>query len=176
MITIDSEGLIPLDIQVDFTGKTLVLNKSKLGSRFQLSKFQIVKIDGGFGCKPDSLGGKVFGTHLGDNESTAYRRGDFIGEASPTLIEKALGDPHGELPVDPSARHFMAIGGGGWGTGETIEEAQRSCKQAGGTASVVFDCHKETRISDMAMVWPNGVGEPVTVWEKPQTTKKMKQT
>jgi hypothetical protein len=151
----------------DMTGTVCVLRPTALGKRWQLAKFQLVFISGGFGCKVASLGSKVFGHHLADDEDCQFTRQDFIGQATAELIEACMADTRSELPIDPTETCYMAIGTGmTYAKRETIGEAKAAVKRLGGKTVVVFKCHPETYINDMAsLTWPRAVPEPVEVWK-----------
>lgn len=143
-----------------------VLRADKLGKRFQLPKFQLVQILGGFGCEPGNLGSKVSVRFLADDESCFYRRGDFLGVPSQQQIDEALADPREEAPLDPTDMVYLAAGQGAWGKAATLEEAKEKCNVAGGEPSVAFYCHAETQVTDWGSIqWPRGMPEPQQVWE-----------
>ena len=165
MITQDTSGLLPLPD--DYEGHVLVLHPDKLGARWQLPKFQLIECRGGFGCKPDKIGSKVFGTFLADGEDTQYRRGDFIGEASETMIADALADTRQAAPIDPTQRAFLVIGKNlSWGRADTLEAAKKNCR-VNGMPIYGFHCHPETYLTDFGMLaWPKGCERPVEVWKR----------
>ena len=80
MITYTWSRDLLLPLPDDMTGKCCVLKPNALGKRWQLAKYQLVAVTGGFGCKVDSLGSKVFGHHLADEEDCQYTRSE-IGRA-----------------------------------------------------------------------------------------------
>lgn len=65
--------------QIDYTGRILVLNPSVLKDECKTPQDQLFYATHGNGCRPDSLGTKVFGFHVADGEKGYYRRTDFIG-------------------------------------------------------------------------------------------------
>ncbi len=148
----------------DMTDKVCVIRADALGARWQKPKFQLVRVTGGFGCKLENTGSKVFGTTIADGENWSGRRSDFIGEASPELISECLADLEGELPLDPTQMMYLAIGDGAWGKGDTLEAAKKVCKRAGGKPRIAYHCHVETWVGDFAIHWPDGAPEPVRVW------------
>ncbi len=67
------------DGQLDYEGKVLVLKGSVLKDRYKTPEDQLFLADGGFGCRPNSRGRKVFGKFLKDGEDTHFYREDFAG-------------------------------------------------------------------------------------------------
>lgn len=63
----------------DFTGKVLVIKGSVLKDQFKRPEEQLFFANGGFGCRPDSRGNKVYGEFLSDGEKTHFLRSDFFG-------------------------------------------------------------------------------------------------
>lgn len=154
-------------LEGNLIGRVVVLRPDVLGKRWQKTKFQLIKAHGGFGCDPEKLGTKVFGTCLADNEEVTYQRGDFLGFATEEQIEKALAEEGGELPLDPTDMCFLAIGKGYWGRAETLALAKKNCQ---GKAMIAFRCHVETQVNDIGyLTWPHGCPEPVEVWKKHTT-------
>jgi len=56
----------------------LVLNPSVLKDECKTPRDQLFYATHGNGCRPDSLGTKVFGFHVADGEKTYYCRTEFI--------------------------------------------------------------------------------------------------
>ena len=166
MITYTWSRDLLLPLPDDMTGKCCVLKPTALGKRWQLAKFQLVAVTGGFGCKADSLGSKVFGHHLADEEDCQYTRSDFIGEATPELIEACLSDTRTEAPFDPNDKCYLVIGTGmTYGRAADLKTAKANCKRVGGKPMVAYHCHAETYINDMAMMcWSKKAEAPVEVW------------
>lgn len=67
------------DGQLDYEGKVLVLRGDVLKDRYKTPEDQLFLADGGFGCRPNSRGRKVFGKFLKDGEDTHFYREDFAG-------------------------------------------------------------------------------------------------
>lgn len=67
------------DGQLDYEGKVLVLKGDVLKDRYKTPEDQLFLADGGFGCRPNSRGRKVFGKFLKDGEDTHFYREDFAG-------------------------------------------------------------------------------------------------
>lgn len=72
--------------QLDYTDRILVLNPSVLKDECKTPQNQLFYATHGNGCRPDSLGTKVFGFHVSDGEKTYYRRTDFVGALKEELI------------------------------------------------------------------------------------------
>lgn len=164
MITRETPGLLPLPD--DLTGRTLVLAPDKLGARFQLPKFQIVRATGGFGCKPQSLGTKVYVEFVCDGDEATYTSGAFIGEASPEMIENAKTDDTPEAPVDLNDMSYMAIGDGRWVKAPTEKEAKAKLKALRCKCAAVYYTHSETGFDGMFLTWPKGAKPAELVWER----------
>jgi hypothetical protein len=157
---------IPM-LEGDLTNQILVLRPDMLGKRWQLSKFQLVRALGGFGCSPTAIGSSVYTVSLVGEERCNYRRGDFLGIASQEQIDVALAEKGGELPLDPTDMCFLAIGKGYWGRAETLALAKKNCQ---GKAMIAFHCHIETQVNEMGyLTWPFGCPEPIEVWKKHTT-------
>lgn len=63
---------------VNLEGRFALVKKAVLAPELQEHEEQrLVKISGGFGCKPNSLGTKCFVTFLADGEATYLRRHAF---------------------------------------------------------------------------------------------------
>lgn len=67
------------DGEIDYTNKVLVLDPSVLKDEYKTPDDQLFLAKGGFGCRPNSRGRKVFGQFLKDGEDTHFYREDFIG-------------------------------------------------------------------------------------------------
>ncbi len=65
----------------NFEDKLMILSPSALREKYRSSEYQYFIAQSGFGCKPDTLGGKVFGRFLADGEEGQFRRSHFLGEA-----------------------------------------------------------------------------------------------
>lgn len=148
LITSSDEGLMPL--VGDLTGCNLVLSHTRLNRRYQLPRFQIFKATGGFGCKEGSLGSKVFGVFVADNEDSAYRRSDFIGIATAELITRAMMDTTPVAALDTSLRHYLVVAkDGSYESGDNIDQAMKRLKRRTSAAlQTAFLCHPESTIND----------------------------
>jgi hypothetical protein len=158
------EQLAPLPD--DMTGHICVIAASCLGSRWQLPKFQLIRVTGGFGAVRGNLGSKVYGEHLADGEWRQLRSNDFIGVASQEQIDEAMADERGELPIDPANLGYLVIGKGlAFGKSKDLAEAKKLCRQ-NGKPMLAYHCHMETQLTDMgSLQWPHGAPEPKLVWE-----------
>ena len=65
--------------ETDYTGKLLIMRADSLKEEYRTPDFQLFFAKGGFGCREDTLGRKVFGAFLKDGEETSFTRSDFIG-------------------------------------------------------------------------------------------------
>lgn len=78
----------------DYENKLLILCPETLNDQSRKPVFQYFYAKGGFGCKPENLGKKIFGTFIADGENTRFSRSDFIGiadrEKLPEWAEKRL--------------------------------------------------------------------------------------
>lgn len=72
--------------QLDYTDRILVLNPSVLKDECKRPQDQLFYATHGNGCRPDSLGTKVFGFHVSDGEKTYYRRTEFVAALKEELI------------------------------------------------------------------------------------------
>lgn len=157
LITSNSEGLRPLD--GDLTGECLVLSHLRLHRRYQMPRFQIFKATGGFGCKPGSLGSKVYGVFIADNEDGQWRRSDFIGIATKELIHDALADDTPVPSINPHERHYLLVSNDGhYESGDTVNQAmQRLRRMTRAKVRHAFLCHPESTINEFGFLsYPEG--------------------
>lgn len=149
----DHPDLLPLPS--NFENRTLVLSPNALNKRYRISRYQLVRCTGGFGARPDTLGSKVFGYFLTDNEDGSWRRGDFIGEASPALIKFVMHDKTEPAPIDINERCYLVIGNGYYASGETLEEAKVKLRKLSGSRKkpkMAFYTHPEAYVSEMGYI------------------------
>ena len=98
--------------QLDYTDRILVLNPSVLKDECKTPQNQLFYATHGNGCRPDSLGTKVFGFHVSDGEKTYYRRDEFIGALKEEFIpEWAKGNTPKHLEPDEPADEPVEDGG-----------------------------------------------------------------
>lgn len=148
LIAMGDEGLMPL--VGDLRGTKLVLAHDRLPRRYQLPRFQIFHATGGFGCQEDSLGQKVYGVHIADNEDGQYRRRDFIGIATAELISRAMTDLTPVPALDTSLRHYLVVAkDGNYETGDNVDQAMKRLKRRTTAAlQSAFLVHPEATIND----------------------------
>ena len=63
----------------DFTGKLLLIKPETLKEEFRSPDNQLFYAKGGFGCRPNVSGRRVFGVFLSDGEEANFNRHDFLG-------------------------------------------------------------------------------------------------
>ena len=63
----------------DYTGKLLVMKAETLKEEYRTPENQLFYATGGFGCRPNASGRRVFGIFLSDGEQTSFYRQDFHG-------------------------------------------------------------------------------------------------
>lgn len=80
------EACLPKGNEEDYTDKLLVLHSDALVEEYKRGEFQYFYANGGNGCRPTSLGRKIFGFFVSDGEKTQFVRGDFIGIADPEQV------------------------------------------------------------------------------------------
>lgn len=72
----------------DYEGKLCVLAITSLHQDYQKPQFQLFKATGGFGCKVENIGTKVFGVFVADEENAQMRRGQFLGVLKDEVIKE----------------------------------------------------------------------------------------
>ncbi len=65
----------------NYAEKLLIMKPEALKKEYRQPFFQYFYAQSGFGCYPDKLGGKIFGSFLADGEKAQFRRSDFLGAA-----------------------------------------------------------------------------------------------
>lgn len=65
--------------KIDYTGKIVVIKPTELKDEYKTPEGQLFFAESGNGCRPNSLGTKVYGFHLDNGEKGYYRRYDIIG-------------------------------------------------------------------------------------------------
>lgn len=78
---LSSEECLKDSYKEDYTNKLLILRPEILNDQSRKPAFQYFYAENGFGCDPNSIGRKVFGTFIADGEKSHFSRGDFIGVA-----------------------------------------------------------------------------------------------
>ena len=100
-------GLAPLS--PDITGKVVVVNHTTLDRTNQSPRFQLVKVTGGFGTQDGGPNNLVFGIFIADGRDARVTRSDLIGEATRSLIDRALSDNRATARFDLSERIYMLV-------------------------------------------------------------------
>lgn len=72
--------------KTDYTGKVLAVRPDILKDEYKTPADQLFYATGGFGCKSDSLGRKIYGVLLSGGEECVFLRGDIIGVVKLELI------------------------------------------------------------------------------------------
>lgn len=67
------------DGQIDYTGKIVVIKPTVLKDEYKTPKGQLFFAESGNGCRPNSIGTKVYGFHPDNGDKGYYRRYDIIG-------------------------------------------------------------------------------------------------
>lgn len=70
----------------NYTNRLLILRDTSLQEGYRKPEYQYFYATGGFGCNPDSLGTKVYGSFLYDNVDGQFYRSDFLGVADPAKL------------------------------------------------------------------------------------------
>lgn len=91
----------------DFEDKLVIIKGSALKDEYKTPENQLYYANGGFGCKPNSLGAKVFGFHVIDGDNGYYTRSSiegvideqYIPDWAKENLEKLLNGQ--ELDADP---------------------------------------------------------------------------
>lgn len=85
---LDEEDIVQGSAGMDYTDKICVIRTDFFKPEYRNAKSQLFKATGGFGCKPENLGTKIFGTFLDDGEEAMVRRHNVLGIATDECIEK----------------------------------------------------------------------------------------
>ena len=78
------EACLPKSNGDDYTDKLLILHTDALAEEYKRGEFQYFYANGGNGCRPSSLGRKIFGFFVSDGEKAVFERADFLGIADPS--------------------------------------------------------------------------------------------
>lgn len=65
---------------LDFQGRIMVLSPKVLKDEYKKPEYQLIHCDGGFGCDPNAIGRRVYGSFLYDGTRCEHQRLDFLGE------------------------------------------------------------------------------------------------
>ena len=83
--------------KTDYTGKVLAVRPDILKDEYKTPADQLFYATGGFGCKSDSLGRKIYGVLLKDGEKCVFLRGEVIGAVKLELIPDWANEKVAEL-------------------------------------------------------------------------------
>lgn len=89
----------------DYTGKLLIIRADVLKEEFRTPENQLFLASGGFGCKPDARGRKVFGQFLSDGEKTQFYREDFEGVIDEKHIPQWAKDKMAQMQQQSTAEN-----------------------------------------------------------------------
>ena len=81
-----SESCLEGSTKENYTNRLLILRDTSLQEGYRKPEYQYFYATGGFGCNPDSLGTKVYGSFLYDNVDGQFYRSDFLGVADPAKL------------------------------------------------------------------------------------------
>ena len=82
------EDCLPNSRNVDFTGKLVILNPSRLAPEYRTSDFQLGFAADGAGCSPGSNGSAVYFRELFSGETSRWDRRDILGIANPKALPR----------------------------------------------------------------------------------------
>lgn len=85
------------DDQTDYAGKVVAIRPDILKDEYKTPDDQLFYATGGFGCKSDSLGRKIYGVLLKDGEGCVFLRGEVIGAVKLELIPDWANEKVAEL-------------------------------------------------------------------------------
>ena len=85
------------DDQTDYAGKVVAIRPDILKDEYKTPDDQLFYATGGFGCKSDSLGRKIYGVLLKDGEECVFLRGEVIGAVKLELIPDWANEKIAEL-------------------------------------------------------------------------------
>ena len=74
------------DENMDYTNKVVAIDAAALKDEYKTPKSQLFYAKFGNGCRPDSLGRKVFGQHLDNGEEGCYLRSEILGVVKLELL------------------------------------------------------------------------------------------
>ena len=83
--------------QADYAGKVVAIRPDILRDEYKTPDDQLFYATGGFGCKSDSLGRKIYGVLLKDGEKCVFLRGEVIGAVKLELIPDWANEKVAEL-------------------------------------------------------------------------------
>ena len=98
--------------ETDYKSQLLILKPDALLDEYQQPDNQLFYAVSGFGCRPNSLGAKVFGFFLNDHEDGTFRRSDFYGVADETALPQWASEKLADIRMCQSDRdvaHSMTM-------------------------------------------------------------------
>ena len=85
---------------IDYTGKIVAIRADVLKDECKSPENQLLYATGGFGCKPDSLGTKVYGRYLKDGGRDCFRRGEILGVVKLNLLPEWAQEKFAQFSVE----------------------------------------------------------------------------
>lgn len=64
-------------LNTDITDKLLLVREGAHSAQYRDEKYRVFRAEAGFGCKPYTIGGAVFGTNALDGERSRYDGSNF---------------------------------------------------------------------------------------------------
>ena len=101
---------------IDYTGKIVAVRADVLKDDCKTPENQLLYATGGFGCKPDTLGTKVYGRYLKDGGKDCFRRSEIWGVVKLNLLPEWAQEKFAEFSVEETVgqeqtEETMDIGG-----------------------------------------------------------------
>ena len=101
---------------IDYTGKIVAVRADVLKDDCKTPENQLLYATGGFGCKPDTLGTKVYGRYLKDGGKDCFRRSEILGVVKLNLLPEWAQEKFAEFSVEEAVgqeqtEETMDIGG-----------------------------------------------------------------
>ncbi|MBE7100202.1 MAG: DUF3849 domain-containing protein [Clostridiales bacterium] len=101
---------------IDYTGKIVAVRADVLKDDCKTPENQLLYATGGFGCKPDTLGTKVYGRYLKDGGKDCFRRSEILGVVKLNLLPEWAQEKFAEFSVEETSEQeqteeTMDIGG-----------------------------------------------------------------
>ena len=85
---------------IDYTGKIVAVRADVLKDDCKTPENQLLYATGGFGCKPDTLGTKVYGRYLKDGGKDCFRRSEILGVVKLNLLPEWAQEKFAEFSVE----------------------------------------------------------------------------
>lgn len=156
LILAGDEGLLPL--VSNLVGSMVVVRHTTLNRRFQMPRFQIVKVTEGIKTH-------VKGIHVADCERGEWSVSDLIGIATATLVERAMEDNTPVHGINLNDRiYFLVANDGSVETGDTVQQARlRLGRITNSKVKVCYHAHPDSYVNGFGLInYPSGA-EPVKV-------------